>query len=156
MCQSTCSMDLVGVGRSGGLISRQGGHTRLEGTKPVTEERVGLLNKIFVNRPSIAWAVLQTPLWFIHLLINLVILCGNIFKTPSVLARRSQGADVFKEGLPPPTMCKVSHFPCQVSHVPFHVSHVICKMSKENSLGQSGEASHWRVCCQRGLPRFVL
>ena len=44
-----------------------------------------------------------------------------------------------------------------------HVSHVTCHMSQVTSqllfvyfFGQSGGASRWSVCYQRGLPRLVL
>ena len=40
--------------------------------------------------------------------------------------------------------------PCRMSHVTYHMSHVTCKMS------QSGGASWWRVCYQRGLLRLVF
>ena len=45
------------------------------------------------------------------------------------------------EGSPPPI--------CQVSHVTCHMSCVTCHID-------SGEASQWRVCYQRGLPCLVL
>ena len=69
-------------------------------------------------------------------------------------------------------MCYVSRVMCHVSRVTCHVSPVTCQMSpvicKQNlkqksktklsfkKIGQSGGASWWRVCYQRGLPRLVL
>ena len=76
-------------------------------------------------------------------------------------------------------MCHVSRVTCHVSHVTCHMSHVTCHLShvkifvltffiiiitrniyilffnplKKNL--QSGGASRWRVCYQRGLPRLV-
>ena len=51
---------------------------------------------------------------------------------------------------------------CQVSHVTYHVSHVTCRniyiynnIYKDNNV-QSGKASWWRVCYQRGRPRLVF
>ena len=41
-----------------------------------------------------------------------------------------------------------------VSHVTGHFLHVQCHVSQKK--GQSGEASRWRIYCQRGLPRLVL
>ena len=38
---------------------------------------------------------------------------------------------------------------------PHHVSHVICHMSRV-TCQVSREASRWRVCYQRGLPRLVI
>ena len=51
-----------------------------------------------------------------------------------------------------------------MSHVTCHMSRVTCHMSCVTCIiyflllffGQSGEASRWRVCYQRGLPRLVL
>ena len=64
----------------------------------------------------------------------------------------------------PPNM---SHVTCHVSRVTCHMSSVTCHMSKKNyiliffffsrtQIGQSGGASRWRVCYQRGLPCLVL
>ena len=62
-------------------------------------------------------------------------------------------------------MCQVSHVTCHISGVTCHMSCVTCHMSQFFFLfylfiylffGQSGEASRWRVCYQRGLPRLVF
>ena len=45
--------------------------------------------------------------------------------------------------------------PHYVSHVTCHVSPVTCHVSFKK-IGQSGGASRWRVCYQRGLPRLVF
>ena len=42
-------------------------------------------------------------------LIYSVILCGNIFKAPSLPSRKSQGAEVLREGSPPPTCPVLNH-----------------------------------------------
>ena len=55
----------------------------------------------------------------------------------------------------PPTKCHMSHVMCQVSGVRCQVSHVIFFILLFFFL-QSGEASRWRVCYQRGLPRLVF
>ena len=47
--------------------------------------------------------------------------------------------------------CHMSHVTCQVSPVTCHLSCVTCHISH----GQSGEASRWSVCYQRGLPPIV-
>ena len=39
---------------------------------------------------------------------------------------------------------------------PHHVSHVTCHIHLFFSFLQAGEASQWRVCYQRGLPRLVF
>ena len=72
--------------------------------------------------------------------------------------------------------CHVSRVTCHVSHVTCHMSCVTCHMSKKEKLqliiyilfylfilfffcktiGQSGRASRWRACYQRGLPRLFL
>ena len=55
--------------------------------------------------------------------------------------------------------CQVSGVRCQVSGVRCHILHVTCHESQFFSsffLGQSGEASQWRVCYQRGLPHLVI
>ena len=57
----------------------------------------------------------------------------------------------------------VSHVRCHMSHVTCQVSGVTCQVSPVRYhilffyffSGQSGEASWWRVCYQRGLPRLV-
>ena len=56
-----------------------------------------------------------------------------------------------------PITCQVSRVMCHVSGVTCQVSGVMCQVSHVSFfLGQSGEASRWRVCYQRGLPRLVL
>ena len=59
-----------------------------------------------------------------------------------------------REGSPPPS-CHVSYFTGHVSCVTCHMSHVMCHFFHVFLL-QSGEASWWRVCYQRGVPRLVL
>ena len=50
----------------------------------------------------------------------------------------------------------------RVSHITYHVTHITCHMACVTChfifffSGQSGGASWWRVCYQRGLPRLVL
>ena len=46
----------------------------------------------------------------------------------------------------PPTMCHISHVKCHVSDVTCHSFFLLL------FFGQSGGASRWRVCYQRGLP----
>ena len=61
-------------------------------------------------------------------------------------------------------MCQVSPVTCHLSPVTCHLSHVkktlfhIKKKKKYSvtKVGQSGGASRWRVCYQRGLPRLVF
>ena len=67
----------------------------------------------------------------------------------------------------PPQTCHMSHVTCHMSCVTSHMSRVTCHLShvifffyiliffyvKKN--GQSGGASRWRVCYQRGLPHLV-
>ena len=67
-------------------------------------------------------------------------------------------------------MCHMSCVMCHVSPVTCHVSPLTCqnynfyifvkKKLKKNytikNIGQSGGASPWRVCYQRGLPRLVF
>ena len=50
---------------------------------------------------------------------------------------------------------QVSGVRCQVSGVTFQVSGVACNFFIFYFFLQSGEASWWRVCYQRGLPRLV-
>ena len=68
----------------------------------------------------------------------------------------------------PCVMCHESHVMCHQSCVTCHMSCVTCHMSTKNLkklkkniytseiIGQSGGASWWMVCYQRGLPRLVL
>ena len=51
--------------------------------------------------------------------------------------------------------CQVSGVTCHVSGVRCHVSGVTCIYIYIFFFLQSGEASRWRVCYQRGLPRLV-
>ena len=68
------------------------------------------------------------------------------------------------------TMCHVSYVICHVSCVTCYLSHITCHLSHVNKLIfpflffkkkvlkqilQSGGASRWRICCQRGLPGLV-
>ena len=54
-----------------------------------------------------------------------------------------------------PVMCHLSGVTCHVSPVVCHLSHdFFFVLNKKN--GQSGEASQWMVCYQRGLPRLVF
>ena len=55
-------------------------------------------------------------------------------------------------------MCHMSGVMCQVSGVRCHVSRVRCHMSNIFFIFflQSGGASWWSVCYQRGLPRLVI
>ena len=53
-----------------------------------------------------------------------------------------------REGSPPPPVtCDVSHVPCRMSLLFLFLFLFFL---------QSGGASRWRVCYQRGLPRLVL
>ena len=57
--------------------------------------------------------------------------------------------------------CHVSRVMCHVSPVMCHMSPVTChffciRKISFTKIGQSGGASRWRVCYQRGLPRLVL
>ena len=54
-----------------------------------------------------------------------------------------------------PVRCYMSYVTCQVSPVACHVSGVTCLFFCSLFFGQSGEASRWRVCYQRGLPQLV-
>ena len=80
-----------------------------------------------------------------HWLIHSVILFLQTFKTSLHPNLKSKGAEILRENSCP-TMC-------HISGVMFHVSHVIFSFS---FFGQSSEASWWRVCYQRGLPRLVF
>ena len=78
----------------------------------------------------------------------------------------------------PPQTCHMSCVTCHMSRVTCHVSPVTCHLSpvtckkiifqhfnslflifkfflRKQKIGQSGGASRWRVCYQRGLPRLV-
>ena len=83
-----------------------------------------------------------------------VILSFRIFRTlsdgqcPSQAVRA--GELKFWENFQPPPC-----FTCHVSHVMCPVSRVRCQVSHFYLFLQSGGASWWRVCYQRGLPRLV-
>ena len=55
--------------------------------------------------------------YLVNCLSNLVILCRNTFRTPSLPNRRSWIAEILREGLPPSTSCHASHVACNASHV---------------------------------------
>ena len=87
----------------------------------------------FINRPGVAGVVLQSPPSIINWFIQ------------------SSFSSMFIPNY-------VSHVTCHLSPVKCHLSHVTCQMSKKSyplKNGQSGVASWWRVCYQRGLPRLV-
>ena len=50
-------------------------------------------------------------------------------------------------------MCHVSHVTC---HVLGGTCHIFSYFASSVSVGQNGEASRWKVCYQRGLPRQVF
>ena len=58
--------------------------------------------------------------------------------------------------------CHLSHVTCQLSHVNiFFFFYIFCVKKKSKivhlkKVGKIGEASRWRVCYLRGLPRLVL
>ena len=52
--------------------------------------------------------------------------------------------------------CHVSHVPCPMSHVNYYIIFLFVLFIYTFWGGQSGEASCWRVCYQRDLPRLVL
>ena len=70
-----------------------------------------------------------------------MILLFRIFKTLSIPNSKSWGAKILRE-CSTPTMWHMSCVTC-------YVSRVTC------FFGQSGGASRWSVCYQRGLPRLV-
>ena len=59
-------------------------------------------------------------------------------------------------------MCQLPHVTCHMSPVKCHMSHVKKKLHffvcffLHKKIGQSGGASRWRVCYQRGLPHLAL
>ena len=55
-----------------------------------------------------------------------------------------------------PVTCHLSHVTCHMSPVTCHLTHVILIFCYQKKKILSGEASLWRVCYQRGLPRLVL
>ena len=66
-------------------------------------------------------------------------------KKPSLPNRKCQGAEILREGLPPPT--------CHVPGVTCHESRVTCHMKYFFLFfWQCGETSRWRVCYQWGYP----
>ena len=54
-------------------------------------------------------------------------------------------------------MCNMSGVTCHMSGVRCHMTGVTCQVSGVTTFFflQSGRASWWRVCYQRGLPRLV-
>ena len=79
--------------------------------------------------------------------------------TPVAKRYRRDFLEVYR--VPPKHVtCHVSRVTCHVSPVTCHMSHVSCHVSfffcLRKKIGQSGGASRWRVCYQRGLPRLVL
>ena len=74
--------------------------------------------------------------WF-----SLVSLFLQIFRTPSLPNRKSKGADILREGAPPPT-CHVSHVTCHVSCIMCHVSWVACHLSHIKDKSRIRETSN--------------
>ena len=96
------------------------------------------------NRPSVVWAVLQTPLLIIS---ERLILHKNIFK-PCISHTVSIRKLKFWE-----SMCHISHVTCDVSPVKCHVSCVACDTQFFNCLLrflQRGKTIRLRVCYQQG------
>ena len=91
-----------------------------------------------------------------------MILCGNIFSTPSLSNPKSKGAEILRRFASP----NLSYVKCHMSCVTYHLSCVTCvmchmyKKTKKKQyvfflVEQSVGASRWRVCYQWGLPRLV-
>ena len=76
--------------------------------------------KYMFNRPHVARAVLQKNK-FSHKVCQSVILCKNIFKTPSLQNRKSSRAEILGECSPSQT-CNMSFAICHVLHVICHVA----------------------------------
>ena len=99
------------------------------------------------NRPGLAGAVLQTALFFIHLVSESVYssILSKYHKSQIVRARE---LTILRE-CSPPTKCHMSHVSIHVSHVTCHVSHVTCHVHMSYVLCHmsqcSGEAQQWRV-----------
>ena len=106
-------------------------------------------DSLVINRPGVARAILQTPLWLtvslippnlqhiiIHKLLDLGSCNSEIMFTPHHMSH---------------VMCHVSNVMCQVSRVTWHMSPFFSSLKKK-----SGGARRWRVCYQRGLPSLVL
>ena len=72
--------------------------------------------------------------------------CGNIFKALSSPTRRARELK-FGEDVHP-------HYVSCVTNQKKSIKKSIKKKPSEK-IGQSGGASRWRVCYQRGLPRLV-
>ena len=75
--------------------------------------------------------------------IILFLLCWNIFRTPSLPNRKSLGSWNFERWVSFPNLSCIT---CHMSQVTCHVSQLIF------FIGQSGEASTWRVCYQQVTP----
>ena len=96
-----------------------------------------MIHDIFY-RSGVAGALPQTRLSLIHSFIpsltQSVILCENIFRTPSLPNHKSYEAEIWKEGSPPPPdMCHVSCVTCQVSHVMYQYMYIYTFFSGKTS-----------------------
>ena len=76
----------------------------------------------------------------------------NTLSFPTIRAKELK----FRENVyPPPCVpCNASHVTCHVSCVTCHILHFTCILLNI-FFGQNYEASKWRVCYQRVLPRLV-
>ena len=121
---------------------------------------------IFINRPGVDGAVLQTPPWLINSFIEWF-LSQNIFYTISNTKPEELESWNFERiFIPHYVSCVMLHMSCVTCHlscVKCHVSPVTCPniyifffCFTLIFFWQSGGASWWRVCYQQGLPRLIL
>ena len=102
------------------------------------------------NRPSVAGAVLQSPLLLTHwAILWFKYLPNTVNHKPEELDRR------FIPYYVSCVMCHMSHVTCHVSHITSKFFFHLKKKLSLKIIGPSGGTSWWRVCYQRGLPRLV-
>ena len=104
------------------------------------------------NRPGVAGAILQPPLWLIHSFIeSLSYLSSKSSRHHKSQTVRAKNLTFWEYVHPPPCVtCQMSGTRCQVSGVTCHVSDITFFFFR-----QIGRACWCMVCYQRGLPRLV-
>ena len=104
-------------------------------------------NQLFFDMPGVAGAVLQTHY---NSSIQSLILCGIIFRIPSLPTVRARKLKLWERIRFPHLSCVKCHMP----HATCHMSHA--SIIYFHFIGQNGETSQWRVCYHWGCPVFFL
>ena len=109
------------------------------------------------HRSCVAGPAIQTPLSRINSLFESVILCGNIFKTPSLPYQKHYGAKILRECSTPPT-CHLSqvtrHVTRKMSCVTFFLEKVVKLFSRQSVINWATPFSFIMLTVKKKNPAY--